>query len=147
VPHSHEDDYPEQATRVRLTLKDGRISETEIESMRSTRDAFLVSLRDIRDRDAAAALTGAELCVRQEDLPPLEPGELYLYELIGSRVSDTGGRDLGVVDGVVDNQGQILLRLKAPWGEPMLPLVEDTLVNFDREKQLLTVKLIAGLWD
>ena len=49
----------------------------------------------IADRDAAAALVGAELAVRREALPPAGEGEYYWSDLVGLEVVNRQGVSLG----------------------------------------------------
>ena len=55
-------------------------------------DGYLVRLAGIDDRDAAAALTLAEVRLPRAVLPPLAPGEFYVEDVVGCAV-DRRGRD------------------------------------------------------
>jgi 16S rRNA processing protein RimM len=46
----------------------------------------LVKFEGVDDREAAKALGGARLLVERQALPPLEPGDVYLIDLIGYEV-------------------------------------------------------------
>lgn len=50
------------------------------------------------DRDAAALLRGHEIAVRREQLPAVEDGEYYWVDLVGLRVENLAGVDLGRVE-------------------------------------------------
>ena len=81
-------------------------------------------------------------------MPALGAGELYLYELFGAAAVDTEGRQLGVIESIVDNRGQDLLVLRTPAGdERMLPLADDTLIRFEREARRAVLRLPLGLWE
>ncbi len=84
----------------------------------------ILSLAGVGDRDAAEGLRGAELVVERADLPAAEDDEVYLHDLIGFRVMDSKGRDLGIFRGlqvggsteyfVVDGAVETLLPAAAP---------------------------------
>jgi 16S rRNA processing protein RimM len=147
APLNAGDDLPESVRRVRLTTKKGEHKEYEIESARPANDAWLVTFARLADRDAAQALVGSTVEIALDDLPPLEPGEMYLFELNGAAVDDEAGATLGTVRAFGDNNGQDVLIMDAPGGERLLPLVEDTVVRFEREAKRLIVRVVPGLWD
>lgn len=55
----------------------------------------IARLAGIEDRDAAAALVGAEIAVDRERLPAPRAGEVYWTDLEGLRVETVDGRELG----------------------------------------------------
>lgn len=62
-------------------------------------------------REQALALKGAEVMVDRADFPPAGPDENYWADLIGCRVADPAGGDLGAVVAVDDHGAQSVLRL------------------------------------
>ncbi|NLD54784.1 MAG: 16S rRNA processing protein RimM [Burkholderiaceae bacterium] len=62
-------------------------------------------------REEAIALKGAEVLVDRADFPALDEDEYYWTDLIGCRVSNPAGEDLGVVDGLEDHGAHSVLRL------------------------------------
>jgi 16S rRNA processing protein RimM len=79
-----------------LESDDGRIF--TIETLRPTKDFFVVKLAGVADRDAAERLTNTKLYVPRERLPePQAPDEYYHADLIGLRVVDRAGRPCGTV--------------------------------------------------
>jgi 16S rRNA processing protein RimM len=59
----------------------------------------------VADRDAAAALRGADILVERASLPPPEPGEFYVGDVVGQPVRHEGrevGRLIWVHAGAVD---------------------------------------------
>ncbi len=74
----------------------------EVERARSVPRGFLLKLRGVDDRNAAEALRGVGVSVLRSALPPLEPGEYYLVDLIGARVLGPDG-ELGKVTEVISH--------------------------------------------
>ena len=130
VPHWESSDALEQVNEVWLTLKDKR-SAYQVERARAVPRAYLVKLRGVDDRNAAEALHGATVSVPRSVLPPLEPGEYYLVDLIGLKVSGPEG-EIGEVTGIVSHPtvDVIVLRLtdgttaEQPLSEPWLSSVD-----------------------
>jgi len=59
-------------------------------------------LEGIEDRDQAAALTGAVIEVERAELPPTGDREYYRADLVGLKVSNLEGAELGTVAYFVD---------------------------------------------
>jgi 16S rRNA processing protein RimM len=68
-----------------------------VEAARPVAKAVLLQLEGISERDAAERLRGMVVSLPREALPPLEPGEYYLCDLIGARVVGPEG-DIGRVE-------------------------------------------------
>jgi 16S rRNA processing protein RimM len=74
--------------------------------------AFIVATVDPPlTREQVLALKGAEVLVDRADFPALEPDEHYWTDLIGCRVINPGGDDLGEVAGLEDHGAHSVLRL------------------------------------
>jgi 16S rRNA processing protein RimM len=80
---------------------------------------------------------GAELQVRRSDLPPLGPGSYYVFQLVGLRVEEAGGRVLGTVTEVEPGIANDVLELDSGLA---LPLVEACVQEVDCERRRILVK-------
>ena len=67
------------------------------EAVKAHRGGFVARFPGVADRDAALRLSGAEIAVSQASLPAPGEGEFYWRDLIGLRVVDQNGAELGVV--------------------------------------------------
>lgn len=65
-------------------------------------NGIIASLEGITDRDAAAAYVNSDIAVARSMLAPVEPGEYYWYDLVGLRVFNREGTDLGRVVQLLD---------------------------------------------
>ena len=140
-------EFPKSIEQVRVVPKQGSPITLTLGSVRPTRGALLVTFVDVAGRDATQPLVGARLEIDAQSLPPLADGEFYLYEILGAHAIDEEGRALGIADGLLDNHGQDLLVLHDPAGvERLLPLVEGTLIHFDRVARIAHLHVPAGLW-
>ncbi len=80
-----------------LETQDG-VRQFEIETMRATKDFFVVRFKGIADRDAAERLTNVDLYVPRERLPETDDDtEFYIADLIGLAALDKNGAPLGIV--------------------------------------------------
>jgi 16S rRNA processing protein RimM len=84
------------------------------------------------DRDAALALKGGEVCVRRADFPGSDEGEYYWVDLVGCRVSNPAGDDLGTVSSVEDYGAHpVLVTDDAAGVRRLIPFVAAHLVSVD----------------
>jgi 16S rRNA processing protein RimM len=73
---------------------------------------------------------GDELAVRRSDLPPLDEGEFYAFELVGLRVEEEGGRVLGTVKDVLPGPANDNLELE---DGTLVPMIEDAISVVDTD--------------
>ena len=73
---------------------------------------------------------GATLAVPREELPPLEEGAYYAFQLVGLAVEEEGGRMVGHVREVLDYPANDVLELDSGM---FLPLVEACVRQVDLE--------------
>jgi 16S rRNA processing protein RimM len=89
-----------------------------------------VRLEGIETREAAQALTGAEVCVERSELPPTAPGEYYWHDLIGLDAYGLQGEPLGRVAGILELPAHPVLLLEGD-RERLVPLVKERLAAVD----------------
>jgi len=71
---------------------------------------------------------GAELAVPRSELPPPDEDSYYVFQLVGLRVEEEGGRDLGTVRDVDPGVAHDVLVTDT---DVALPLVEDCILEVD----------------
>lgn len=90
----------------------------------------VASLEQIEDRDAAQRLVGARIAVGREQLPPLAPREYYRADLIGLRVVNARGVELGRVVHFIDGPAHPLMVVRGTQ-EHWLPATPQQLRRVD----------------
>ncbi|MDR0549807.1 MAG: ribosome maturation factor RimM [Deltaproteobacteria bacterium] len=111
-------------------------------------NGLIVKVKGTNDRTAAESLKNLEFAVKRRDLPPLDPEEYYLTDLIGLTVTLTDGRPLGEVKGFLEPGGAPVLVIQNASGQEFLtPFCEDLVPLVDLEAGLLTVAERPGLFD
>ena len=87
-------------------------------------------IEGIDTRDQAEALKGAQISIAREQLPDLPPGEYYWTDLIGLRVIDTEGRDLGQVANLLETgANDVLIVRGAGRREILIPWIRDRVIR------------------
>jgi 16S rRNA processing protein RimM len=111
-----------------------------VRAARPFQNGALVVLEGIDSREAAAAITGHDLCVPRAAMPPLAADECYTVDLVGCAVFDQQGRSRGQVMSTFWNGTHEVLSIVDPAGqELMVPVVPDFLCSIDLVQRRIVV--------
>lgn len=106
----------------------------------------MLTIEGIDDVNVAVQLRGADILVRTEDLPANwydmedDPDDVIGFDVIDeehgllgsvSEIIYTGANDVWVVDG--------------SFGEVLIPVIDDVVLDVDRPERRITVRLLPGL--
>jgi 16S rRNA processing protein RimM len=121
----------------------GKRETYEVEEVRPGSRGLIVKLAGVDDRDAAAALTLSLVRLPRAALPPLEPGEYYIEEVVGCAVTAAGG-GLGTVTGVFWNGAHDVMTVvdEATGRERLIALVPEFVLAVDTAGRKIEVR-----WD
>ena len=106
---------------------------------------MLLTLDGVADRDAAAALTGMRVLVREADLPAPAEGEFYHYELHGFAVATTDGRDLGTIAETFTTGLNDVWVVRDGAREHLIPIIADVVREIDRAGRRVVIEPMPGL--
>ncbi|MFH1914173.1 MAG: ribosome maturation factor RimM [Pseudomonadota bacterium] len=133
-----------------IHLKEGSKAPTvhAVRSWRAHKGLVLLTLDGVADRDAAEALRGRQVLVREADLPELDEDEHYLYQLMGCRVTLEDGTDLGVLEHFFETAEQDTWIIVNEAGtEILLPAVPEFVLDVDLDAGIIVVDPPDGLLD
>lgn len=116
-----------------LTLHRGGVVQAyPIEKMHVVPDGAIVKLVGIDSREAASALTLSEVRAPRATLPPLDPTEYYVGDVIGCAVTHQNGTALGVAKGTFWNGAHDVMIVEGEGtGEQLIPLLPTFIVSVD----------------
>lgn len=101
----------------------------------------ILGLSGVKDRNTAETLRGEYLEAILDQKPELEEDEFLVEDLIGLKVVDAAGKEIGFVEEVLAYPAQDILQV----GEVLIPLVKEFVKSIDMEQNLITVELIPGM--
>lgn len=132
----------------RLVVKQRGVQQLlKLTSIRGGTNPVLVCFEGVESRESAEQLKGATAFVFRCDMPPLEPGEYYLSDLVGSRVVGPGG-DVGVVTELVLYPTVDTLVIADPTGKRLeQPLVEPWIESVDATAKVIRLRSVDGIID
>jgi len=130
-----------------LLLTDGRTAAARLlEGSRFCKGRVILKFAGCDSIAAAEMLVGSSIVVPQKARRPLPPGVVYLADLIGCTVREMG-RKLGVVETLAETGASVLLQVRTPEGELLVPFAAEICQKVDVEKQEIQVRLPEGLRD
>lgn len=108
---------------------------------------WLLALEGVTTPERARALVGSRIAVRERELPELEPGQFYCFQLVGLDVVDAAGGALGKVAEVLSNPGNDVLVVRDARKERLFPMVDAVVRSVDVASRRIVVDPIDGLLD
>lgn len=123
----------------------GQAQRLDIAEVRPAHDRLLMTFRGVGDRETVAQLTNGELWGDAARLPDPGPGVAYTFQLVGLRVVDSAGTDLGVVRDISTAAAQPLYIVERDGKELLLPAYEPFLKRVDLAAGVITVDPPPGL--
>ena len=118
--------------------REGAWRSYRIEQRGRSGGALTAKLAGVEDRDQAAALTGAQICVPRVELPQRDDKDFYRADLIGCEVVNLDGVSLGVVQHFVETPAQPLMVVRGQ-REYWVPAVPRHLRRVDLQARRVVV--------
>ncbi len=143
-------DYPGDYTELGsvFVLEENGLVPFFIEYLQPTTDQrAIVKFEDIDSQDSARAFQGKKLYLPLDMLPPLDGNQFYFHEVVGFRVKDDSEGEIGTVLSVYSAGPQDLLAVEYQGHEVLIPIIDEIIMEVNREEELITVRLPEGLLD
>jgi 16S rRNA processing protein RimM len=143
-------DFPErfQAGEDVLLMRFGNRETLGLEGVWFHKGLTNLKFRGFDSISAAETLVGAEIQIPFADRMPLDPGEVFLSDLIGCSVLEEGsvlGQVLGHVESVQQTGAAPLLQVRTTEGEMLIPFAEEICRTVDIAGKQIHVRLPEGL--
>lgn len=112
------------------------------------KNMVILKFQEIADMDQALLLKGKDLLVDRDHAIPLEEGEYYIADILGSTVLTDTGETLGILTDVIQTGANDVYVVKTSNGkEVLLPVIDECVLDRNIEKKLVTVHMMKGLLD
>ena len=117
--------------------------EFEIQGAKEHKGFFIAKLKGVDDINAAMPLKGREVKVLKSDVK-LPEGKFFLQDIIGARVVDEEGNEVGILSDVMETPASMIYVVKGET-EHLIPAVPEFIKSADADAGLVTVRLIEGM--
>ena len=112
-------------------------------SSRTQKGFLYLKLAGVEDLNTAMLLKGCVLKIAREDAH-LPAGAFFLCDIIGARVIDERGVEIGILTDIEENPAAPIYIVKGE-REHLIPGVPEFIRQVDAEHGLVTVRLIEGM--
>jgi 16S rRNA processing protein RimM len=111
---------------------------------RQPKGVWIARFKGVTDRNAAEALLGCSVLIKESERAALPPGEYYVDQLVGLDVVADTGRSFGTLSDVLSSPAHdvYVTTLGA-----MIPVAGDYIVDIDLDARRITVRDVPGLID
>ncbi|MFV9503298.1 MAG: ribosome maturation factor RimM [Oscillochloridaceae bacterium umkhey_bin13] len=143
-------DRPEHIARVVRTVylhQGNALTEHTLTRLHEHKPGLLImTLREVTDRDAAEALRGAEVYIREAEAAPLAEDEYFLHQLIGLAAITTDGTTIGTVREVLTTgAGEVLVITREGQPDALVPMVRQFITELDLAAGRIVINPLEGL--
>ncbi len=136
-PHSAQADVLRACRRWWL-ISDG-CRDFGVAGVRRHGSALVAKLEGCETPEQANALRGARIAVSRAEFPPAAEGEVYWVDLLGARVINRSGVELGTVAEVFNSGAQDLLEVRRGERVLLVPIIERYVDAIDLDARLVRV--------
>ncbi|BDV02246.1 MAG: ribosome maturation factor RimM [Candidatus Hepatoplasma vulgare] len=116
----------------------------KIISVRKHKNFILLFLENINTIEEANKLKNKEIYINHEEL---EKDDFYFKDVIGARVIDQNKKEIGIVKSYYDQKSyysfEIINKENLIFN---IPILDEFIINFDKDKKILYVKLPEGFY-
>lgn len=140
-------DFPERLCPGRVVYAGENHERLVIRQVRAHKDGLLLAFETLATPEEVGRLRNQVLSIAVQDAAPLAEGEYYLYQLIGLRVVEENGRELGRLTEILLTGANDVYVVTGPCGEVLLPAIPQVIRRVDLEAGQMTVHLLPGLLD
>lgn len=125
-----------KGTKETFKVKKANVQGTEI----------ILALDEVNTRDEAEKLRGMAIKIQRSEVPPLEEGHYYYFELEGMEVYEEDNF-LGTLTQVIETGANDVYLVKGPQGEICVPALKAVVKKVDVPGKRMDVVLPPGLLD
>ncbi len=111
------------------------------------KNIYRVSFKEISNRTQAEPLVKKQIGIERESLKTLPGNEFYVFDMIGCSVRSQSGDDLGIVDDIIKNPGNDLLKVVLHNKFYFVPMVKEIVLSVNIKDREIAIDPIEGLID
>lgn len=135
-------DFPERLVPGKTLLVGENHRPLVIRSIRSKNKELIIGFEGYADPESTIDLRNQNVYLSSAEIPTLPEGEYYHHQLIGLRVVNEDGEEVGILDDILETRANDVYIVKGPNGEEhLIPAVDEFILEIDLAQQVIKVKL------
>ena len=138
-------DFPERLAEKEVVYLGEAAVPHPLRRARVHRGRLLIQLEDCLTLEAAEALRGQLVQIKEAEASPLPAGRYYQHQILGLDVLTETGEKLGQVTEILETGANDVYVVTGPGGEVLLPALNSVVIQIDLEAHRIIVRLMDGL--
>lgn len=134
-------DSPEFMKKFKRIFVQGK--EVKVLSGKVHKGFLIAKLEGVEDVNAAMTLKGKEVTIHRDDAK-LPKGAFFLQDIIGAKVVDEDGNEIGVLKDIMETPASNIYVVKGE-SEHLIPAVPEFIMSTNADEGIITVHLIEGM--
>ncbi len=129
-----------------LLWDEGGYIPLKLQEVKFFKQFAIIKFEGLDSPEAVEKYRNRELFVTRENAVKLDKDEYYIADLIGMRVVDENGEDIGILKDVMDNKANdvYIVEMKDK-KELLLPAIRQCILDVDVEGMVMKVHVMEGL--
>lgn len=120
----------------------------EVQNVKFFKNMAIVKFKGIDDINDIEKYKGKDLLVTRENAIPLEEGEYYIFDVLGSKVVTEEGTEIGELKEILATGANDVYVVKTAQGkEILIPSIPQCILDVNVEDKVVTVHLLDGMMD
>lgn len=129
-----------------ILIKKGEHIPIHVERVKYFKNLVIVKFREFNDISEVEQLRKCDIMVTRENAVPLEEGEFFICDVIGARVVEEDGTQIGNVKDVLETGANNVFVIETEDGrEVLFPSIPDCIKKVDVEKKEVVAHIMPGL--
>ena len=122
--------------------------ELQISSVKYFKNMVILKFKNIDNINQIEKYKGRDLLITRENAVPLEEDEYFIYDIIGAKVIEENGNEIGDLKEVLTTGANDVYIVKTTEGkEVLLPVIKDCVKEVNVADKKVVVHLMPGLID
>jgi 16S rRNA processing protein RimM len=137
-------DFPERLRSGKLVYVGEDHQPMRITHRRTQDQALLVTFPGIDTPEAASILRNKHVYIKADNLPELPEGQYYHHQLMGMKVIDENGVEIGPLTEIIETgANDVYVATSLEGKEILFPAIESVILGVDLERNEMRVRLPA----
>jgi 16S rRNA processing protein RimM len=135
-------DFPERLVAGKTVLIGESHRPMVIRNLRPKDKELIIGFEGYDSPESTVDLRNQKVYISSAEIPALPDGEYYHHQLIGLRVVNPDGEEIGMLDDILETRAHDVYVVKGANGEEhLIPAVDEYILEINIERQVIKVTL------
>lgn len=120
----------------------------EVQGVKFFKNMVIVKFKGIDNINDIEKYKGKDLLVTREDAIPLEEGEYYIFDVLGSKIVTEDGEEIGELKEILQTGANDVYIVKTTAGKELLiPSIPQCILDVNIDAKIIKVHLLDGMME